>query len=217
MVFTRVGTLLVSADEFRITVRGAGGHASMPHDATDPVPVACEIVTALQSMVTWRVPVFDPAVLTVTEIHAGTAFDVIPETAVCNGTVRAVSDRSRDLVVAGLGRVAGHVAQADGCTADVAWLGCNYPVTVNDEAATERTLRVAAQFIGEAGVARMPNPVTGAGDWSYVLQRVPGSMAFLGGAPRGVAHPAPNHSSRMVLDEAAMTTGIALHAAMALD
>ncbi len=216
VVASRVGTLLASADEFRMTVRGAGGHASMPHDATDPVPVACEIVTALQSMVTRRVPVFDPAVLTVTEIHAGTAFNVIPETAICNGTVRAVSDASRDLVVAGLGRVAAHVAEAHGCTADVEWLGCSYPVTVNQGAAAERTLSVAAQVIGEAGVARMPNPVMGAEDWSYVLQRVSGSMAFLGAAPRGVAHPAPNHSNRMVLDEAAMTTGIAMHAAMAL-
>src|ERR1019366_885380 len=145
VVASRVGTLLASADEFRMTVRGAGGHASMPHDATDPVPVACEIVTALQSMVTRRVPVFDPAVLTVTEIHAGTAFNVIPETAICSGTVRAVSDASRDLVVAGLGQVAAHVAEAHGCTADVEWLGCSYPVTVNDGAAAERTLSVAAQ------------------------------------------------------------------------
>ncbi len=215
-VATRVGTLLASADEFRVTVRGAGGHASMPHDATDPVPVACEIVTAFQTMVTRRVPAFDPAVLTVTEVRAGTAFNVIPETALCHGTIRAVSDASRELVLAGLQQVAEHVAKAHGCTAQVEWLDCHYPVTVNDEAAAERTLGVAAALIGEGGVARMPNPVMGAEDWSYVLQRVPGSMAFLGGAPRGVAHPAPNHSNRMVLDEAAMTTGIALHAAMAL-
>jgi amidohydrolase len=216
LVATRVGTLLASADEFRITVRGAGGHASMPHDATDPVPVACEIVTALQTMVTRRVPAFDPAVLTVTQIQTGTAFNVIPETAVCNGTIRAVSDASRDLVVIGLQQVAEHVAEAHGCTAEVEWFGCHYPVTVNDDAAAERTLDVAAQVLGGARVARMPNPVMGAEDWSYVLQRVPGSMAFLGVAPPGVANPAPNHSNRMLLDEPAMATGIALHAAMAL-
>jgi amidohydrolase len=216
LVSTRVGTLLASADEFRITVRGAGGHASTPHDATDPVPVACEIVTALQTMVTRRVPAFDPAVLTVTQIQTGTAFNVIPETAVCNGTIRAVSDASRDLVVIGLQRVAEHVAEAHGCTAEVEWVGCHYPVTVNDDAAAERTLDVAAQVLGEALVARMPNPVMGAEDWSYVLQRVPGSMAFLGVAPPGLANPAPNHSNRMLLDEPAMATGIALHAAMAL-
>jgi hippurate hydrolase len=216
LVATRVGTLLASADEFRITVRGAGGHASMPHDAIDPVPVACEIVTAFQTIVTRRVPAFDPAVLTVTQIQTGTAFNVIPETAVCNGTIRAVSDASRDLVAIGLQQVAEHVAAAHGCTAEVEWLGCNYPVTVNDAGAAERTLDVAAQLLGGARVVRMPNPVMGAEDWSYVLQRVPGSMAFLGVAPPGVANPAPNHSNRMLLDEPAMATGIALHAAMAL-
>jgi hippurate hydrolase len=167
-------------------------------------------------MVTRRVPAFDPAVLTVTQIQTGTAFNVIPETAVCNGTIRAVSDASRDLVVIGLQQVAEHVAEAHGCTAEVDWLGCHYPVTVNDDAAAERTLDVAAQVLGGALVARMPNPVMGAEDWSYVLQRVPGSMAFLGVAPPGVANPAPNHSNRMLLDEPAMATGIALHAAMAL-
>ena len=92
VVACRAGTMLASCDEFRITVTGRGGHASMPHDATDPVPVACEIVTALQSMVTRVVPAFDPAVLTVTRIQAGTAFNVIPETVACDGTIRSVSD-----------------------------------------------------------------------------------------------------------------------------
>jgi hippurate hydrolase len=217
LVACRAGTMLASCDEFRIKVTGQGGHASMPHDARDPVPVACEIVTALQAMVTRTVPAFDPAVVTVTRIEAGTAFNVIPESVSCDGTIRSVSDESRNRAVAGVRQVAEHVAAAHGCRAEVELMeDTHYPVTVNDAGAADRTLAVAGNLIGPERVIRMPSPVMGAEDWSYVLQRVPGSMAFLGAAPAGVSHPAPNHSNRMVIDEAAMGTGIALHAAMAL-
>ncbi|MHB1928285.1 MAG: M20 metallopeptidase family protein [Acidimicrobiales bacterium] len=216
LVTTRAGTLMASADEFRITVTGQGGHASMPHDAVDPVPVACEIVTALQAMVTRRVPAFDPAVLTVTRIQTGTAFNVIPEVARCDGTIRAVSDASRDLVVAGLREVATNIAAAHRCVADVELAGNGYPVTVNDQAAAARTIATATALLGEDRVVAMPTPVMGAEDWSYVLREVPGSMAFLGVARPDDPHPAPNHSNRMMVDEAAMVTGVALHAAMAL-
>jgi amidohydrolase len=213
----RAGALLASCDEFRIVVTGRGGHASMPHDACDPVPVACQIVTALQTMVTRVVPAFDPAVVTVTRIQAGTAFNVIPESVTCEGTIRSVSPATRELTVHGLRRVAEQVAAAHGCTAAVEVLpDRHYPVTVNDPAAAERTLGVATDLLGAARALRMPTPVMGAEDWSYVLQQVPGSMAFLGACPPGVTRPAPNHSNRMVIDEAAMATGIALHAAMAL-
>jgi hippurate hydrolase len=217
VVACRPGPLLASCDEFRIVVTGRGGHASMPHDACDPVPVACEIVTALQAMVTRVVPAFDPVVVTVTRIQAGTAFNVIPETVTCEGTIRSVSDQSRDLTVNGLRQVAEHVAAAHGCQTRVQLMDDrHYPVTVNDPAAAGRTHAVAAGLIGADHVIRLPTPAMGAEDWSYVLQQVPGSMAFLGAGPPGVKHPAPNHSNRMVIDEPAMVTGMALHAAMAL-
>lgn len=216
LITTRAGTMLASADEFCITVTGRGGHASMPHDALDPVPVACEIVTSLQTMVTRRVPAFDPAVVTVSTIHAGTAQNVIPEQVVMTGTVRAVSDGSRDLVLAGLGELAEHVASAHGCRAVLEMMPCNYPVTVNDSAFAEHTLEVAAALVGPERVLRLPSPVMGAEDWSHVLRAVPGSMAFLGAAPKGVDRPAPNHSNRFVIDEDAMASGVAMYAAMAL-
>lgn len=216
IVTCRSGTILASSDEFRIVVTGGGGHASMPHDATDPVPVACEIVTALQSMVTRRVPAFDPAVVTVTTIQAGTAFNVIPETVECHGTIRAVSDRTRDLVVDAVRQVAENVALAHGCSASVEWIEGNYPVTVNNADAAQRTLDVSRKVVGADRTIVMPSPGMGAEDWSYVLQAVPGSMAILGGGPPGVARPAPNHSNRMVIDEPAMVAGIALYAGMAL-
>ena len=97
---------MASADTFLITVRGRGGHASMPHHASDPIPIACEMVGAFQSMVTRRVDVFDPAVVTVARIQAGTTSNVIPETAELYGTVRTVSEKARDAVLADIEQVA---------------------------------------------------------------------------------------------------------------
>lgn len=216
VVATRSGALMASSDSFRITITGKGGHASMPHEAVDPVPVACELVTALQAMVTRRVDVFDPAVITVASISAGTTFNVLPETAVLLGTVRAVSEQARRIALDGLARVADHIAAAHLCEAAIEWPMHDYPVTVNSDPAAERTLSVATDLLGAERVVRMPAPVMGAEDWSFVLQRVPGSMTFLGARPAGAAHPAPNHSNRMMIDEDAMATGIALHAALAM-
>jgi hippurate hydrolase len=216
-ISTRGGTIMASSDVMRIVVRGRGGHASAPHQALDPVPVACEIVQALQTMVTRRVDVFDPAVVTVAHISAGTTNNVIPETAEILGTIRAVSERTRTKVHAAVQRVAEGVALAHEATVDVS-VELGYPVTVNDAGYAGVAAAVAAEVIGDDCVIRMPTPLMGAEDFSYVLQRVPGTLAFLGAPPAG-ADPrtaAPNHSNRVVFDESAMVTGIAMYAAMAL-
>jgi amidohydrolase len=216
VVATRGGALMASADSFCLTIGGKGGHASMPDDAIDPIPVACEVVLALQAMVTRRIPAFDPAVVTIAHFDAGTTSNVIPEAAVLEGTVRAVSEDSRALALEGVRRVAEQIAAAHLCTAALSWTERPYPVTVNSAVVADEALAVARRLFGQARALRMPTPIMGAEDWSYVLQRVPGAMAFLGTAPVGVDHPAPNHSNRMLLDEPAMRNGIALHAAMAL-
>ncbi len=216
VIATKSGTLLASADEFLLTIKGRGGHASMPQDAIDPIPAACEVVLAVQTMVTRRVPAFDPAVVTIGHIAAGTTSNVIPETAVLQGTVRAVSEDSRAVALEGVRRVAEHVAAAHLCQASVTWSPVAYPVTVNSAVAAEQALDLARKLLGEDGAHCMATPLMGAEDWSYVLQQVAGTMVFLGTAPAGTEHPAPNHSNRMLIDERAMRNGIALHAAMAL-
>lgn len=216
-VGTRPGPLLASADEFAITVRGRGGHASTPHFANDPIPVACEIVSALQTFVTRRVDVFAPGVISVTKVRAGTANNVIPETALLEGTVRAVSGRTRAAALEALERVATNVAAAHDMVAEVT-LHDGYPVTVNEAGRAAGTIETATRLLGADRVIELPSPVMGAEDFSYVLEEVPGAMAFLGMCPPG-ANPGaapPNHSNRMLIDEAPMADGIALHAAMAL-
>ena len=217
MIASKGRAIMASADEFQITVRGRGGHASMPHHAGDPIPVAAEIVSAIQSMVTRRVDAFDPAVVTVAKLRAGTTTNVIPETATMWGTIRAVSARTREAVMTELERVARGIASAHGAAAEVELLP-GYPVTVNDASAARFALDTAAQLVGAAQSVEIPQPVMGAEDWSYVLEQVPGAMAFLGTRPPGVAPAdvAPNHSNRMVLDEDALPVGVATYAGVAL-
>lgn len=213
----RGGTMMASADTMRIRVIGRGGHASAPHHALDPIPIACEIVQALQLMITRQIDVFDPAVVTVGQITAGTTNNVIPEHADILGTIRAVSERTRAKVHDAIRRVSENIAAAHSAEARVE-VELGYPVTVNDMGYAGQVLDTATQLLGAKSVNTMSNPVMGAEDFSYVLQRVPGALAFLGGCPPELnpRTAAPNHSNRVVFDEEAMVTGMATYAAMAL-
>jgi hippurate hydrolase len=215
MVAAKGGPMMASSDVLEITINAQGGHASMPHLALDPVPIACEIVTAINAMITRSVDVFDPAVVTIGKIRAGTTSNVIPETAYLLGAIRAVSERTRTRVWDGLRRLADGIASAHGATADCV-VTEGYPVTVNHSEWVDTSLAVADRTLGSGKAIRMPAPVMGAEDFSYVLQNVPGAMVVLGTDP-GKGHAAPNHSNRMVIDESAMASGVALYAAMALE
>ncbi|NXY93776.1 amidohydrolase [Streptomyces sp. BR123] len=216
-VHLRPGPAFAASDGLHVTVRGRGGHAATPHRALDPVPVACELVQALQSMVTRTVDVFDPAVLTVASVHAGTTANVIPETAEIRGTFRTLSPTARQLVRDGITRVAHHVAAAHGMRADVG-LTEGYPPVVNDPLSTAALRDTATALLGPDRVHDLVAPFMGAEDFSYVLQRVPGVMAILGARPPGITpSEAPDlHCDRVVFDEDALATGAALHAAAAL-
>lgn len=212
----RAGPLLASADKVRIRVAGKGGHASMPHDAIDPVPVACEIVLAIQAHVTRTVPVTDPAVVTIGKIEAGTTDNVIPESAILLGTIRTLSPERRRSIKAGLERLATKIAEAHGANATVEFEE-GFPVTVCDPKAVAFGEQVAEELFGKGGWLTLPAPVMGAEDFSYVLEEVPGAMFFLGASAEGSDWRSccPVHSNRMVLDESVMARGIAFHAALA--
>jgi hippurate hydrolase len=216
MIAVKPGATMASTNNFNIRIVGKGGHASMPHLAVDPIPVACELVMAMQSYVTRRVDVFDPAVVTVAKIRAGTTINVVPEDALLLGTIRTVSAKTRAAVVRGIEELAKATAGAHGCVAEVEMTE-GYPVTVNDDTMAGYVRDVATGVIGSDLVRWLPAPVMGAEDFSYVLEQVPGAMAFLGTMPDDHgAFVAPNHSNRMVLNEDAMATGVAVYAAAAL-
>ena len=212
---SRAGALMASADVFRVAVKGRGGHASMPHHAADPIPAACEIVLGLQTMVTRRIHAQDPVVITTTKLRAGTTDNVIPETAKLLGTIRATSERGRQLAEEGIHRVAYGVAQAHGVEAEVE-VDHGYPVTVNDAGFFEWVRGVVGERLGPRSFVEMPTPIMGAEDFSYLLQRWPGALFFLGAREPDASDPAPAHSNRMRIAEDAMAVGAAVHAGLAL-
>jgi hippurate hydrolase len=209
---------MASADVLEIKVTGKGGHASTPYLANDPMPIAAEIVQALQVMVTRRINTFDPVVVTITKIRAGTTDNVIPETVDMLGTLRAVSEASRTLALDAMQHLVAGIASAHGMRAELT-VHPGYPVTINHDESARFVGQVAAEVIGPDKTGNMPAPVMGAEDFSYVLQRRPGAMSFLGVCPPG-EHPARAHachSNRMLLDEDAMTVGVAMYAALAIE
>lgn len=212
----RAGALMAAADTFEISVEGRGGHASMPHDARDPVPAAAAIVTALQSLVTRRFNAADAVVVTVTTIHCGTAPNVIPDRVRLAGTIRTLSARHREKVHALVGEVARATAAAHAVEAMVE-ITPGFPVTVCDERAVALCRAVTAELFGETAWTPLPAPIMGAEDFSYVLEKVPGAMVFLGVAAEGDDWRSccSIHSPRMVVDEAALPRGAALLAGCA--
>ena len=216
-IHLRPGPEMAATDTIRITVRGRGGHASEPHGALDPIAVAAEIVLGLQLMVTRRIDAFDPAVITIAQITSGTTNNIIPETALLFGTLRTVSEATREKARAGIRRVAEGIAAAHDAAVEID-LEPGYPVTINDHDYAHFVLDTARSIVGKDKVVEMRFPIMGAEDFSYVLQEVPGAMAFLGAMPEGIdPERAPkNHSNVVVFDESAMPSGVALYAAVAI-
>lgn len=212
----KAGALLASADVIKVTVWGRGGHASMPHDAMDPVPVACEIVGAIQTFITRQISVFDPAVVTIGKVEAGTTNNIIPETAHLVGTIRTQSPATRAKVHAGLRKLAVGIADAHGARAEVEIIP-GFPVTLCDPRAVDFGKRTVEAVFGAESWRTMSTPVMGAEDFAYVLEKVPGAMFFLGASADGEDWRSccGLHSNRMVLDETVMARGAALHAAIA--
>jgi hippurate hydrolase len=214
----RPGALLASTDEIRATVRGRGGHASAPHLSLDPIPTAAELVLALQAAVTRSVDVFDPVVLTIARISGGTTNNIIPETVEISGTIRTVSPGNRELMRDLVHRVAAGVAATHGTQIDLEIIE-GYPVTMCDPEVTAWIRALAVELAGEEQVLDMADPIMGGEDFSYVTERVPGMMAFLGARPASEdpATAPQNHSNRVIFDEGSMALGVALYAAAALD
>jgi amidohydrolase len=214
---TRPGTIMAAADTFEVTVHGRGGHASQPHNAADPIPAACEIVTALQTMVTRKFNVFDPVVLTVGSFHAGTVDNVIPDDARLLASLRTFSAETRARVMDAAVTLVHDVASAHGLTA-TAEFGMGYPVTVNDAGQAEFAQSVVTGLLGAGRFIPTPWPLTGSEDFSYVLEEVPGAFLMLGACLPGKdpATAAFNHSPEAAFDDAVLADGAAVYAALAI-
>lgn len=213
---SRPGPLMAASDGLFVRVIGEGGHGSRPHAALDPIPAACEMVTALQTMVTRRFDVFEPLVITIGQFHAGTKRNIIPDEATFEATIRTFNREVREQVAVYAVRLCESIAAAYGMRVETRY-DREYPVTVNDATQHAFVAEAIREVFGEERYLEMPNPVTGSEDFSRVLDRVPGAYVFLGACPTDDPTSAPtNHSPRAAFDDSVLGDGAAMLADLAL-
>lgn len=201
---TRPGTVMAGSNQLHVTVHGKGGHGSSPYMTVDPVPVVAELVLALQTYATRKVNVFDPVVITVTQLEAGIAVNVIPNTARLGATVRTLSNETFDQLSRDLPALAQGIATAHGCTVEASF-SKQYPVTVNDAERTAGTSERLGELFGADRVTPLDDPLMGSEDFSMVLAEVPGTFVMLGARPDDVGEDGPsNHSSVVRFDDAVL-------------
>jgi len=211
-VATKAGPIMAAADAFEMEVRGTGGHGAMPHLSADAVVIAAHVVTALQTVVSREVDPVEPAVLTVGEIGAGTAFNIIPERARLGGTVRTLNEGLRKTMPGRIEAIAQGVARGMRADAHLDYT-FSYPVTRNDAEAAGRALKTAGDLFGEESVLELANPSMGAEDFAYFLEKIPGAFVWLG-VGEGVSG---LHTPQFAFDEKILARGAALLAALALN
>ena len=211
------GPMLAAADILRVTVHGRGGHASKPDLALDPIPAACEMVTALQTLVTRRFNVFDPVVITVGSFHAGTADNIIPDDATFLATCRSYSRESRGRLREETVRLVRDIAAGHGLTVDAEYAD-EYPVTVNDADEAAFAAEAAAELFSDSRIQHAEHPITGAEDFSFVAEQVPGAFLMYGACPpdREPATAPDNHSALAMFDDSVLPDGATLLAELAL-
>ncbi len=213
----RPGTMLSASGVLSVTVRGAGGHGSAPHRAKDPVTAAAEMVTALQTMVTRQFDIFDPVVISVGVLRAGSKVNIIPERAEFEATVRCFSASTQDALRKALPRLITGIAHAHGLDVEVSY-DEQYPLTINDPDHTAFAADTIAEMFGEQRSHPMAAPLSGSEDFARVLAQVPGSFIGLSAVPAGVdPETAPyNHSPFAEFDGSVLPDGAALLAELAI-
>ena len=206
------GPMMAQSDNFRITVRGKGGHGSMPHTTVDPIVAAAEIVTALQSVVSRSVDPLMPAVLSFGTIHGGTVYNIIPNEVKLTGTVRTFDLGVQALIKRRMGEIIDGTSRAMGAEADFEYEE-GYPPLVNDPGSVDFALRVAREAFGPESVIPI-GPVMGGEDFAYYLQEVPGAFLFFGA---GDGTKFPHHHPGFDFDERALAPAVYLLASIALE
>ncbi|MEV5573829.1 M20 family metallopeptidase [Spirillospora sp. NPDC052269] len=213
---SRAGPILSAAARLRVTVRGVGGHGSMPHRANDPLPAACEMVTALQNLVTRRFDAFDPVVLTIGTFHAGTMDNVIPDEVRFTGTVRTFTTHQHEELAERCVRLLRGIADAHDLEADIEYFQ-DYPVTANDDAEAAFAGDTVRETFGPDRYFDSPRPIPASEDFSFVGNEIPSAFLLLGACPSGVdpAEAANNHSAEAFFDESVLPDGATLLAELA--
>ncbi len=176
------GPIMAAFDIFEITITGRGAHGGMPHTGIDPIPVAAEIVGALQTIVSRTIDPQDSAVVTVTQIHAGDAWNVIPDTVTLRGTARAFTPQVQDSIEPAMARIVDGICKAHRCEMKF-WYERRYPPTINEAGAAAAAARAATDVVGADKIDHNPTPSMGAEDFAFMLNKKPGCYVWVGNGP----------------------------------
>ncbi len=199
------GPMMANADEIKVKLEGVGGHGAAPHETTDALLLACEFVVQAQTIVSRRVPPFNPAVVTFGTLHSGYRYNIIAKYAELTGTVRTFDKETQDLVRKELKKILDGLSRATRCKYDFSYIN-GYPATINNEGVSKVVEEVASEVLGREGILH-PNPSMGGEDFAYYLQKIPGAYYFLGigNKERGIV--SPEHSSTHKIDESVLKYG----------
>jgi len=200
------GPIMAAADMFDLTINGRGGHAALPDQCIDPIVVASQVVSALQTITSRNTHPVDSVVISVTQIHAGDAYNVIPDSVRMHGTVRTFQTETRDKIPSSMLRVAEGVCAAYGTTCELNYMS-GYPTTINSVPETEISAKAVVDLLGEDKIILNPTPSMGAEDFSYMLEARPGCYVWLGIGPGKGEAGCMLHSSRYDFNDDVLPTG----------
>ncbi|WP_404475000.1 M20 family metallopeptidase [Microbacterium aerolatum] len=196
---TRAGSMMASASALRMTLRGTGGHAAFPQNAIDPVPVAAQLILAVQAFGARRLPATDQAVISITRLSSDSAAsNVLAAEVQLEANIRTLSKATLEIIRDQLPAMLTGIAEANGCTLEAEFIA-SYPVTYNDPVEATFALDVLDELVGAERVTRLEAPSMASEDFSYVLEEVPGTLVFLGAAPDEGS--GPLHSEHAVFDD----------------
>ena len=191
----KLGAMMAAVDEFDIIVKGKGGHAAMPQQAIDPIVISSQIVLAVQTIISRATDPVDKALISITKINGGTAYNVIGDQVILNGTVRTFKPKTRAFIEKKLNELSSGIAKANGANASVEFhLTNKYPPTINSKRESEFAARVAKDLFGDENVNTNIDPSMGGEDFSYMLEKKPGSYLYIGQGDKN--HKAHLHTTK---------------------
>ena len=199
------GAMMANADEIRVKLEGVGGHGAAPHETTDALLIASEFVVQAQTIVSRRVPPFNPAVVTFGTLNSGYRYNIIAKYAELTGTVRTFDKGTQDMIGKELKRILDGLSKATGCKYEFSYIK-GYPATINNERVSKVVEEAASEVLGEEGVVH-PNPSMGGEDFAYYLRKIPGAYYFLGIGNKEKGIVSPEHSSTHKIDESVLKYG----------
>jgi len=200
------GPIMAAADNFDLIINGLGGHAAMPDKCIDPIVIASQVVNALQAIPSRNTHPVDSLVISVTQIHAGDAYNVIPDSVTMKGSVRTFQTETRKEIPSSMLRVAEGVCQAFGANCELNYM-LGYPATVNSVPETDISAKAVVDLLGEENIIRNPTPSMASEDFSYMLEKRPGCYVWLGIAPKEGVSAELLHSSRYDFNDDVLTIG----------